>query len=237
MRGKTPAPTIALGGEPVLRRDGRRHRHAPLLYDGSRRSEARCQNARTLVMRSPSSKRNRSTPLNDTAPPTRGPRSRRTPAVAAAAGEGGRPQRSAYDGERGRVEGRSVRRRWTAAPTTSRRRRWSRTPFSSWRAIAPAACALGRALQRARERSEIALVDDQRHALEAAAVVVGAEANLVGEPWPCRPVKLQQLDGGPVVRRLDLRFLFDDTVASWSEKVSSCAPMPSAAAFRRTSSP
>jgi len=49
-------------------------------------------------------------------------------------------------------------------------------------------------------------------------VVVGAEANLVGA-LGLAVRELQQLDGGPVVRRLDLRFLFDDTVASWREKV------------------
>jgi hypothetical protein len=184
-----------------------------------RRSEARCQNARTLVMRSPSSKRNRSTPLNDTAPSDPGPPEVvGRPAVAAAAGEGGGLSVPRTTVSAGRVEGRSVRRRWTAAPPTSRRDDGPEHRSVLGEPSRQQLAQLGRALQRRAERSEIALVDDQRHALEAAAVVVGAEANLVGA-LGLAVRELQQLDGGPVVRRLDLRFLFDDTVASWREKV------------------
>src|SRR5215471_9515143 len=71
---------------------------------------------------------------------------------------------------------------------------------------------LWRASERLAERSEIALIDDQRHALKAAAVIVGAEADLVRAL--CLALReLQELDGRPVIGRLDLRFLFDDTAA------------------------
>src|SRR5215468_9241260 len=71
---------------------------------------------------------------------------------------------------------------------------------------------LRRASERLAKRSEIALVDDQRHALEAAGVIVGAKADLV-RALRFAVRELQQLDGRPVVGRLDLRFLFDDTAA------------------------
>src|SRR5262249_42321156 len=71
---------------------------------------------------------------------------------------------------------------------------------------------LRRASERLAKRSEIALVDDQRHALEAAGVIVGAEADLV-RALRLALRELQQLDGRPVIGRLDLRFLFDDTAA------------------------
>src|SRR5215472_11630 len=93
----------------------------------------------------------------------------------------------------------------TRGDRPSARARWSREQLRQELAQ------LGRALQRLAQRSEVALVDDQGHALETAGVVVCAEADLVRTL--CLAFReFQQLDGGSMIGRLDLCFFFDDTV-------------------------